>query len=362
MPLCFQDANTLTLPGSKSIINRLLMLALYHNLELHLENINLCDDVKEMHTVIQSLGSSHINITASGTALRFILPYLAFCFQGKTVVTIGERLSQRPIAPLVDCLVNAGADIKMQGNTIEVISKHASNLIFNIDTSQSSQFLSSLLLFRSAFPDTIINLTNSGGSLGYIRMTEEAISLLPLPHTRTLRVLLDPCYSTACYVWLYSFLMDKEVFIPAMRGIFQPDYSFIGVIERVKNAEELAIDMSNMPDQIITLAFLCLVTGVSAFITGCETLANKESNRIAGIIENVKRLGGYAEYASDTLYIKPLKDKPKECLLHTYNDHRFACTFWVLQQKYGYLQIDNLHCISKSVGVAFEDLFNNCRQ
>jgi len=190
MPLCLLDGDGIaTLGGSKSVINRLLMLALYNNLELTLENVNLCDDVWEMLTGLQALGKEynisdrqltlyrsetlnngtlHININASGTTLRFILPYLTFCHMGKTVIHMGERLSQRPIAPLVSCLVSAGGEVKIIGNTIEVIGKCANTLTFTINCKKSSQFLSALLLFRSAYSDTQIVVTDSGESVDYL--------------------------------------------------------------------------------------------------------------------------------------------------------------------------------------------------
>jgi len=401
-PLCsLVDSAYPQVPGSKSIINRLLTLALYHDIELHLQNINLCDDVRDMLGVYEAIGKPYkisgtelivyrgftmlkvetvnITISGSGTCLRFVMPFLALVYEKKCHITMGERLANRPIQPLINCLVRAGADICVTGNKIEInmnslpktkTKKPVDSL--HLGSNISSQFFSAILLYCSFFKDTeIIGGGGTAPSLSYIRMTSEVIRMLPDPSITpsTLSVKLDPDYSTVCYIWLYSYLCKKEIFIQETPTIYHPDYYFmlvlwnLGIIFTQKNGttsvslqspfpcphSEITVNMKRMPDQIITLAFLCLVAGVKAQISGCANLAHKESNRIVGIIENVHLLGGKAEYTDDTLTIEPLSDQPTPCTLKTYHDHRFACVFWVLQQKYPFLEIDDVQCASKSI-------------
>ena len=193
------------------------------------------------------------------------------------------------------------------------------------------------------------------------------------PNTEHLQYTCEPDYSSVGYYWFYSYLLRKRVFIPKMKCVFQPDYYFIDILKDlgIRFIEDesyisiditslcngykggwlakQSIDMSEMPDQIITLSFMALFIEDSISITGCETLRLKESDRIAGIIENITILGGQAIFHDGVLTIHPLGKLPNRCILKTYNDHRFALTFTVLKSKFPYLEIDNINCINKSI-------------
>ena len=415
-----------SITGSKSVINRLLCMALYHKTELSLKNMNLCNDVNEMLFVCKAIKNkcNKLKINEAGTALRFILPYLAF--SGNSVcIELGKRLSERPIQALIDCLNNAGADIIKKENIITIKPHRFLSETLYLDTKDSSQFLSSLLMFITIHPKIKIILNTKkmeNGKWGmenviapflrdegvaihslsskpddrtlqyndmklntsYIKMTIDVLkkfnfevdininelSVNPINNVpQKLNISLDPDYSTACYFWFYSFLMNKPFYIKKIGDIHQPDYYFIDVLKNIginfteRNNKISVIyrnihspfsyhtlDMSDMPDQIITLAFWVLVSGISnkINISGCQRLSGKESDRLHGIIENIKLLGGEATYHDDILTIYPLQTAPKECELKTYYDHRFALTFIVLREKYPYLKIDNIDCIKKS--------------
>jgi len=367
--------------GSKSIINRLLTLALYHDKEISIKNINLCHDVMEMLNIYKKIGKIYtiskdtlfintitsppsklsLHIKESGTCLRFVLPYLAFSRFQKANITLGERLSQRPIKPLIDCLNDSGANIMTKGNKIIITGQDITNKDFHIDSSESSQFISSLLMLKSVHHE--ININGKAQSDSYVKMTNDVISYF---HEK--EFILDPDYSTACYYWFNSYLLKKFKYIKKIGKIHHPDYYFINImqdlgIKFIEKADYISvdvssdmyltsskiIDMSDMPDQIITLVFMALSSGLFINISGCETLYKKESDRITGIIENCKLLGGNAEYKDGLLTITPFKNTPNKCMLKTYNDHRFALTFLVLQKKYKYLEIDDVKCITKSV-------------
>ncbi|MCL2063486.1 MAG: hypothetical protein FWG98_03810 [Candidatus Cloacimonetes bacterium] len=452
----------LMLKGSKSIINRLLCMSLYHDVDIKIDNVNLCNDVKEMLTILDLLGKKYnlkcdeippphlwgwqggedtltiphsdtklsnlpfqkndlstspltIYINEAGTCLRFVLPFLAFSEYESVTIILGDQLSKRPILPLINCLNQAGANISIEKNIIYIKKYRHINSIFYLNSSDSSQFLSSLMMFASSRKlvskivlsinddydkiDELQGIKNDDNfntdncvkntflpSQSYIKMTEDILKLFNTyisyskneicvtPNSPPLKINIssDPDYSTACYFWLYSFLMKKPLFIQKSKNIYQPDYYFIEIIKRLNisfiNKKDfiaidinkidsfpnaLLFDMTNMPDQIITLAFLLLIIGVKAKIHGCQTLAKKESNRLEGIIENIKILGGEAFYENELLHIIPAgslfdNGKRDNYLLKTYNDHRFAMTFLVLRQKYPFINIDNIDCIAKS--------------
>jgi len=324
-----------------------------------------------------------LHIKESGTCLRFILPYFAFCDYSLTI-TLGERLSQRPIIALIDCLNQAGASINSIDNKILITKAILKDQSFYIDSSESSQFVSSLLMYASSLKSqSKLIIEKDIASESYVKMTVDVLKLFSTKanflnnemiveqncQLSTVNCQLPPDYSTACYYFLYSYLLKKTVFIKNDTSIYQPDYYFIDVLKSmninfIEDGDYISvdpnniptsdfrlpncIDMSNMPDQIITLSFLLLFSGIRGKVSGCKTLFKKESNRVEGIIENIKLLGGDADYTDDILSISPLDNEPKQCLLKTYNDHRFAMTFLVIKEKYPYLEIDNIECVSKS--------------
>jgi 3-phosphoshikimate 1-carboxyvinyltransferase len=351
-------------------------MGLYHDVDVCIKNANLCNDVKEMLGVYDAIGKRYvikgdmisvykgggdfkrveITIKECGTCLRFILPYFAFSEYEQVRISLGERLAQRPILPLVESLNKAGADIQVCIGEFPspyiLINKYRfKGDSFTIDSSESSQFLSSLLMY----PHAKRTEASSAVTGSYVRMTEDVIRLFK-QGSEALTIDCDPDYSTACYYWFYSYLMNKPVEIKEMTNIYQPDYAFREIAEQI-NQFPTHIDMTDMPDQIITLAFQSLFSHYEVNITGCQTLALKESDRIHGILENVRLLGGEATYHKEILTIKPLNKEPLPCTLKTYNDHRFAMTFMVLRQKYPYLEIDNVECIKKSC-VEFMALLN----
>ena len=395
--------------GSKSIINRFLCMSLYHNIGISICNINLCDDVIEMLEILKVIGKHFeikddtleichekpftllmneytMGIKNAGTVLRFILPYLAFAEYKTVIITLGDRLSKRPIVQLIDCLNRAGANISFENDVI-IIRKHRYiKNVFVAEGNETSQFISSLMMFgtsRNVVTKIVIPDFQNVVSKSYIKMTESIlykfnieikyidneIYIMPtdLKLTDKLNIICDPDYSTACYYFMYSYLMQKEIYIKKITDLHQPDYYFIDVLKKyninfietddsisvdVDNIgdfpDDTSIDMGDMPDQIITLAFMAFINNKKIYINGCHTLNLKESNRLEGISENIKRLGGSSFITENSITIFPLNSEPKKCILTTFDDHRFAMTFMVLKQKYTYLEIDNIDCVRKS--------------
>ncbi len=415
--------SVINLKGSKSIINRLLIICLYNNNELVINNINLCNDVLEILKIYDTFNKKYILnkannslkifkskeyfqpqksinliIEESGTALRFILPFLAFykvveSFDDEYFVILktGKILSSRPIDKLIECLSNAGAEIFKRNEYIYIkpFNKNIYRLFFNIDSSQSSQFLSSLLLF-SINPNfkSFVNPTTQTVSISYVSTTikilhkfgyeiskqDNCYSCNKSVQTSLSNFTCDPDYSTAIYYWIFGILTNKQVYINVSKNNLQADYKFIYILKKLcirgikrnnkicflkqksENPENntLKIYMHNMPDQIISLAFLTLYLKQPIIIYGFKTLNQKESKRLDVIIENIRLLGGTCNLFKNKLEIIPTNDFPEKCNLKTHNDHRFAMIFSVLKiiasidKSYPEITLDNTDCINKS--------------
>jgi 3-phosphoshikimate 1-carboxyvinyltransferase len=102
-------AGTITLPASKSISNRALIIHALSFSDMPIHNIAKCDDTDVMVKVLSS-NDNRFDIGAAGTAMRFLTAFLSKIV-GEWTLTGSERMKQRPIGILVDALRKVGAQI-----------------------------------------------------------------------------------------------------------------------------------------------------------------------------------------------------------------------------------------------------------
>ena len=101
---------TITLPASKSISNRLLLLNALSYSPYAIENLSESDDTRVMQQAMAS-NSNTFDVGAAGTSMRFLTAFLSKIV-GEWVITGSERMKQRPIKILVDALNQLGAKIE----------------------------------------------------------------------------------------------------------------------------------------------------------------------------------------------------------------------------------------------------------
>lgn len=419
------DDQYIDLLGSKSIINRLLTICLYRNINFTIKNFNLCNDVIEFLNIYNNFHKPYIHsqndnslfiqqtskpfeitetifltINESGTTLRFILPFIAFYkhtnkLKSKylSIITLGNVLKTRPIDSLIQCLNDAGANIEKIDDKIFIkpFINNSKSLKFEIDSSESSQFLSSLLLFSANQNFKIfIKSYNNIASKSYVKTTIKILKILNIDTSLCFyqyayqanesllnnnnEFICDPDYSTAPYLFIIGLMTNKKIFIKQSINRLQPDYSFRTTLTKlnckkinsnhyycflqstIKEVSDLPLvfDFNYMPDQIISLAFLSVLLNKEVIIKGIQTLNQKESKRVNAIIENIKLLGSNAISYGHYIHIIPSTNFPAKCYLKTYNDHRFAMIFVAMQlisKINGNLPeifIDNTDCIKKS--------------
>ena len=164
----------ITLPTSKSISNRALLIAALCGNKPTVVGPALCDDTAVMVEALSRQGGT-INVGAAGTAMRFLTAYFA-TREGVTVTLGGvERMRQRPIGILVDALRSLGAHIeyldkegfpplRITGSRI-----HGGDVV--MDSSVSSQFTSAVMMILPTLGGGTIHLTGNGVSMPYIHMT-----------------------------------------------------------------------------------------------------------------------------------------------------------------------------------------------
>jgi len=125
-----------------------------------------------------------INCENCGTAYRFLTAYLS-CTQGKWVLDGSERMRKRPIKPLVDALIRVGADISYLGEEgfppLQIIGKQLNASHFEINAQQSSQYVSAIAMILPLMRQNCeIVFSTDGNSLQYIDMTVKLMQQLGL--------------------------------------------------------------------------------------------------------------------------------------------------------------------------------------
>lgn len=412
MPLLFPEDKEyfLNLPASKSILNRILILNSITRNDLIISPASQCNDVIEMLKALMPLGINYhyknpadhdsdlviswdnpitnhakIIIEEAGTVLRFILSRYAFQEGFSIIIELGAPLLKRPIIELINSLKELGADINLQDNLIIIKGKKLSGKKITLNGNISSQFISSLVLCSSLLSSPLeINIKEEILSLSYIDMTINLLNslninvirknhlifcpnLIPVFSEKTYTCEID--YSSAAYLWTYGLLSNQKIYIESQKNdSLQGDYKLIDILcqiganlsSRSLNNKEclsfayshqikgLNLSMKSMPDQVLTFALLALFADRETHIRDIEHLRYKESDRIDNLITEFRKLGVQISYNNNLLTIYPLKQRNKNIILCTHNDHRFAMIFVILQKLYPDILIDSIDCIKKS--------------
>lgn len=393
------------LPSSKSICNRALIInALAGNSELP-ENLSDCDDTNVM---VAALGNMpyEIDIKAAGTAMRFTTAYLA-ATEGEHVITGTERMRHRPISVLVDALRHLGADIEYVGEEgfppLKIRGKQLKGGRLDVAGNVSSQYISALLMIGPVMEHGLeLHLTGEVISRPYIELTicmmQEFGAEVEWTDAATICVKKKPYvvrpytvesdWSAASYWYEVVALsaakearegkpMPEEPNEIRLEGLMdgsrQGDsavkymFSMLGVKTVFGTREKLApttvtlrshgcslprfdFDFLNQPDLAQTLVVTTALMGIPFRFTGLQTLRIKETDRIAALCTEMKKLG----YVLDDSIEGVLSWDGTRCepdpqpAIDTYEDHRMAMAFAPAAIFFPGLRINNPEVVTKS--------------
>lgn len=383
----------ITLPSSKSMLARQLILAMHAKTKTVIKANSNCVDILTLINCLQNIGFevkaekqtisvqkkknidiAKLYIEDSGTAFRFLLCYCAF--NQKAEITISKQLQGRPINILVTALQATGCKITPIKNGYK-ISKLASQNFCQISGQESSQYISGLLLANAGKNFTVELSANKIVSKPYLSLTIQMLkscgiiikeesqkitlkqSAINIPNNYKC----EPDFSSACYFWALGALSNNYVGIKTdLQSSFQADYKFYDLLLKMgaigkKTNEYMAVkkgelkginvDMKNMPDQVMTLAVLAIFAQNETNTSNIEHLKYKESDRITALLTELTKIGVDISYKNNILSIKPcLKIKPAR--LNTYNDHRFVMAFTLLKTLAPQISIDASDSVKKS--------------
>ena len=386
------------LPASKSISNRALIINALANGTHPLENLSDCDDTQVMLRALQAQPGETIDIMAAGTAMRFLTAYLSVT-PGDRIITGTQRMKQRPIGILVDALRELGANIeyvekegfpplRIQGTTL---TKSHISLPGNI----SSQYISALLMIAPTLKNGLqVTLTGDIISRPYIDLTlqlmkdfgaqaswlnDHELKVEPQPY-RSTPYYIEGDWSAASY-WheIVAFSKDATITLPSLfRKSYQGDskmadqfaqlgartsYKENGItilkpkMVDISQAIHVNLDFTNQPDLAQTFVVTCALQNITFRFTGLQTLKIKETDRIAALICEMKKLGYVLHEAEDSiLYWDGERCERSGEAIDTYEDHRMAMAFAPACLVMDNICINNPQVVSKSYPHYWDDL------
>ena len=382
----------LSVNGSKSESNRLLILkSLYKNLSII--NISDCDDTIFLNNALNK-SSSIVDIGHAGTAMRFLTSFFSIQVDSPKTLTGSSRMKQRPIKILVDALRNLGAEIAyLEKDGFPPLLIKPSVLTggdINIDSSISSQYISSLLLIAPKIKGGLkINLNGKETSLPYIKMTinlleqigvtviynKNSIEVKELKETITKEIFVESDWSSASYFYsmvamapigfkicLNSFKkysIQGDSLVKDFFQIFGVQTNFLNdsiIIEKVAEAKKsISLDLSSNPDLAQTICVTCLGLKVSCNLNGLHTLKIKETDRLNALKNELSKFGLDVKITSDSIKFNSDVDLIPNIEIETYDDHRMAMAFACLSVKTN-IKILNSQVVSKSYPSFWSDL------
>ena len=383
----------ITLPASKSISNRLLIIKALANRCFNINNLSDSDDTKVMVEAFRS-NNDVVNIGHAGTSMRFLTAYYAATAQQK-IITGSERMKNRPIRELVNGLNQLGADIiyleKEGFPPLQTSGKPLKGSKIEIDGSISSQFITALLLVAPAMPEGLsVHITGKLISSSYVKLTLELMKCFGIEYQWDNNVIciasqtyqggdlaVEADWSAASYWYQIAALADDANLI--IHGLsshsLQGDAAVVGLFEQlgvrsnfVDNAVLLRkescslkffeFDFINNPDLVQTFVVTLCLMGIPFKISGAETLRIKETDRIAALQTEMGKLGFKINETSEgVLQWDGIHTEPgKYITIDTYKDHRMALAFAPAALKLGQIVINDAMVVTKSYPGFWDDL------
>lgn len=389
----------LSVPSSKSIANRALILAALSKGKFKLIGDFEAEDIQLMIGSLQKLGvkiaqrrdglsiendlswkqqrnALRLFLGNSGTSIRF-LTSLVCLRNGRTVLTGKQRMKERPIKDLVDALRQLGAEVHyLERDGFPPIEVKGHGTLrggrVNVKAQTSSQFLTSLLLIEPALEKKLqLNTPGKIVSQPYIDMTRALVRRWRAGADFTV----EGDASAAVYWWALAFLHGVTVEVSNVPSrSMQGDVKFLSLIKRLKSHKTkttLSIDMNDMPDASLMLMAMVPLLRFPITITGIGSLRVKETDRIAAMAKELGKLGVKVEVGKDWMKIWPLLEgdfstSPRSKnssvsvemtkKIETYDDHRIAMSFAVLGTRLGNLEIMDPDCVRKTYPKFWRDL------
>ncbi|HLU75104.1 MAG TPA: 3-phosphoshikimate 1-carboxyvinyltransferase [Nonomuraea sp.] len=398
---------TVSLPGSKSVTNRALVLAALADGPGVVRRALRGRDADLMAAALRALGATltesaatassvdyavtpgpirggaHIDAGLAGTVMRFVPPVAALA-DGPVTFDGDPHARKRPMGPILDALRALGA--RVDGDALPfTIQGPLTGGEVTVDASASSQFVSGLLLAAARFEKGVA-VRHAGPpvpSQPHIRMTVHMLRsagvevddsrpdlwvVEPGPIAAREWVV-EPDLSNAAPFLAAALVTGGTVTVPGwplettqagdeLRGLLARMGADVRLESSSGEVADLVVsgtgeitgidaDLRDVGELTPTIAALAALAGSPSRIRGVAHLRGHETNRLAALVTEINRLGGDAEETADGLVIRP---RPlRGGLFHSYDDHRMATAGAVIGLAVPGVQVENIATTGKTL-------------
>lgn len=401
----------ITVPGSKSITNRALVLAALAEGETTLQGALWSEDTQVMVECLQDLGfmvnvesdpneSCNRTITVyglggkipgggtkenplelfvgnAGTAARFLTALVCL---GSGVYRLHgvERMHERPQAALFKALRELGYRIESGNDKLPVLiygGGRRPGARCTVSIEESSQFASALLLGARTGGWTVEVVGENAEESPYVEMTKELTKLFP---QRGGIFEIEPDASSGSYFWAVTHLAPRRKLKPVAATLpngreckpteveefsavrvahwpvsgWQVDQNFVNFLAPPNEISRLA----DLGDSIMTAIILAPFSRWAVHFTDLGRLRVQESERVIALRTELTKCGAEVLERGDTLTVFPSAENLHGAEVETYNDHRMAMCFAILGLKVPGIKIKNPACVKKTFPNFFQKL------
>lgn len=404
---------SVSVPGSKSLTNRSLVLAAISDGPSRLSNVLQSRDSDLMIQAMTGLGARidssfpgrlairpiqastsrnerspvSIDCGLAGTVMRFAPPTAATS-QGRFVFDGDERARSRPMAPLMSALEQLGVKLLNAEDGCLPFEVHASGTVANrdviIDSSASSQFVSSLLLAAAKFSNGI-DLTHQGPPIPSLPHIEMTVAMLRQQGVKVAVETTDPTNArwrvapgpvsaldrniepdlsnampfvaavvvaggsvTICGLSadsLQPIARVADVFSALGASIWFEDGNLVAAGKGQPSG--LKANLADIGELVPTIAALCALADSESVLAGIGHLTGHETDRLAALAFELNAMGGDVQVMDSGLRIRPRPLRPS-ALWHTYHDHRMATAGAILGLAIPGVVVENMSTTRKT--------------
>jgi len=407
-----------TVPGSKSITNRALLIAALAGGRSRLEGALVADDAAVMVAALSVLGAelrpvggdptgidvdgvdgrwtsagADLDLALSGTSLRFLTAAVALG-RGRYRLDGNARMRERPIGDLVAALRGLGVRARASGGDafppVEIDADGLPGGVTEVAGDRSSQFLSGLLIAAPyARTATTVRVTGELQSRPFVDLTlavmrdfgaeverdgYESFTVAPGRY-RARQYRIEGDAMAAGYAWGAAAMAGGRLRVDNVGATSrQGDRALLDVLGRMgcevrweEGSSTLAapvggrlragtFDLNDLPDQAQTLAVLALAADGPVEIVRVGNLRIKETDRLRALATELRKFGAVVEEGVDALRIVPPAVPPGRVEVETYGDHRMAMAFALAGARWPGVAVRDPACVAKTYPAYFDDL------
>lgn len=384
-----------TLPGSKSLTNRAMLLSALSDGPVTLTGALFSEDTEIMAEALRRLGfnveedeasrrikvdgrggdipatDAELFIGLAGTAARFMTALCASARRGTFKIDGVPQMRKRPMKGLISALRSMGADIRcLKEEGFFPIEIHANGLKggpIAVDARESSQMLSAILMVAPLAGESIVATPVGGVRRPFVRMTTLQMAQFgvgggdPAGAGNSIKVAqgsyhspgeyaVEPDATAASYFAALPIVAGGSIRMDGLKAAdtsLQGDIRFLDVLAQCgadisgngdgitasfapfRKRQGVDRDFTEFSDTFLTLAAIAPLLEGPTTIRGIAHTRKQETDRVAGMAGELRRLGQEVIEREDSIEIQP-RPLRKGVTVETHGDHRFAMSFGIL--------------------------------